>query len=114
MSKRKIGKAQLIIGIIVLILGIAGLITSWIWFDNGNERFMRSLEDNSLDQVKEDCLECSDVEINIVALERVNLEVSLLSSLASAITSLAVLSILFILISLLFITQGLVNSSEIR
>ncbi len=114
MSKRKIGKAQLIIGIIVLILGIAGLITSWIWFNNVNDRFMKSLGDNSLDQVKEDCSKCSDVEISIVALEKVNLEFSRLSSLVSAISNLAVLSILFILISLLFITQGLANSSEIR
>lgn len=110
MSKRKIGKAQLIIGIIVLILGIAGIITSWLWLNGANDNFMGSLEE--LDHLKEHCLECSALELNMLSLEKSNLDVSRMSVLISAISSLAVLSILFILISLLFITQGLVNSSQ--
>ncbi len=113
MNKRRIGKAQLIIGIIVLILGIAGLITSWIWFNNVIERFPQSM-DFSEDYTRETCPECSEAEIKMFGVLRINMEVSGMYMLISVIISLAGLSALFILISLLFITQGLVNSSEIR
>jgi len=113
MIKRKIGKAQLIIGIIILILGIAGIVTSWIWFSDVNERFTQSIG-LSEDYTRETCPECSEPEINIIVLERTNMEVSGMYMLISVIKSLAILSILFILISLLFITQGLINSSQMQ
>ena len=66
----------------------------------------------SEDYTRETCPECSEPEIDIIVLEKANMEISGMSILISAITSLAVLSILFILISLLFITQGMINLSN--
>lgn len=107
MNKRKIGKLQLIIGIIVLVIGLGGVVASIIWFNDTNQKFYPWVPDQT-------CEGCSEAEITIITYEVINLRLNQWSNMMHLISSLGTVSILFILISLLFITQGLLNMSEIR
>lgn len=109
-GKKTIGNIQLIIGIIVLVLGVVGIVTSIIWTKDLSSSFHEGtgfLEE----QTRQECTECSEPEIEIIVLEKVNMKFSQMSFVMSPISNLGAVSILFILISLLFITQGLLNKS---
>ena len=112
MKKKTIAKIQLIIGIIILIAGIVGLVYSISWANNVTEMYAQYVDQ---EEIKQGCPECSDTEITTLASGAINIKLNTLSIPISAITSLGAISILSILLSLLFITQGLINlPREIR
>ena len=88
MEKQKIGKVQLWIGIILLIVGIVGVIVSIFLFNNTNHNLIESV---------------SDIDKTGVIYTFVLFTIESLLGIGSIIT---------IFISLLFITQGLANKSE--
>lgn len=88
MKKETIGKVQLAIGIILLIVGIVGVIVSIFLFNNTNHNLIESV---------------SDIDKTGVIYTFVLFTIESLLGIGSIIT---------IFISLLFITQGLANKSE--
>ena len=108
-NKKTIGKVQIIIGIIVLIAGIGGLIYSEVIYSDLRETIMNDpLSKNYIDN--KDKL---SNETNVII--QTNMHYGLINELLT-LTNTAVLivssSIIVILLSGLFITQGLVNISE--
>jgi hypothetical protein len=85
MNKKTIGKIQLILGIIILLIGIGGII------------FFNTVYNN------ESYLNDEDIEMS----NKINIKLHFINLATTILAS----SILTIVISLLFITQGLVNLS---
>ncbi len=108
MKKKTIAKIQLIIGIIVLIAGIVGIIYSINVVKDASIKY-GSLSFDDRDEIRQGCSECSEGEVNILWYESYGVTTSLLSSKMNLFFNLGAVSIFSILISLLFITQGLIN-----
>ena len=112
-KKETIGKTQLILGIILLLVGIIGVILAYNWFNN-------QMNDHSLEmeiileglERGEDFNSYSEDSKLIIKQGMVNLYSNnfLLAIILSI--NLGLLFILSIIISLLFITQGLVNMKQ--
>jgi len=90
-KRTTIGKVQLLIGIIILLVGIGGIIFSYNWYKEADERWHLGLNNVGLEVVD---------TTNILA-HSINMAITIIAS-----------SILSIFISLLFILQGLLNMSE--
>jgi type IV secretory pathway VirB6-like protein len=96
MENRTIGKTQLILGVVILLLSIIGIIWSATFFDNV-KRIQTLQGDNLADKQEFTIVKYSQVGIYF------NLCITVLST-----------SIILFFISLLFITQGKANISERR
>ena len=93
-KKETIGKIQLILGILLLIAGIIGLIITLNIYGNFKERFELNydVQDNN--------------EFSVIA------SISSFGIIINNALNFGLLFILSIIISLLFITQGLVNMGQ--
>ena len=111
MKKKTIAKIQLIIGIVILIAGIVGLIYSTNEAKDTSLKYGGMLFDEK-EEIRENCPECSEGEVNILWMQGYNIDWDLLSMKMILYFNLGAVSILSILLSLLFITQGLINMSR--
>jgi uncharacterized membrane protein len=109
-DKNKVGNFQFLLGIILLIIAIVGIIIAVIQYNDS----INSLQ-SSYEQLWEDKLvgqyegeEMTDIEIQtayLLGLHRFQIKTKLVITLALA-------SLISFLMSILFITQGLVNKAQ--
>lgn len=111
--KNTIGKIQLIIGIILLIVGIVGVVLTYgIHNDNIENYSQRINQEDSLKEVIDDFESYSEESKTIIKREYYNTLFHEAFAMVVITMNFGALFILSIIISLLFITQGLVNMSE--
>lgn len=107
-SKKTIGKIQFIIGIIILVIGILGLVYSIEKYLDLNE----TLNSASLSEQQKESMENVSEEFKaLINLNSANIKISSISLKYSLVFPLMSTSIILIILSLIFITQGLLNKS---
>lgn len=110
MKKRQVGKLQIILGILVLIISIVGLIIANDW-NKDRERLNKNLTEDLLYSYKS--LENASTEIRtIVAIDYSNKIEENYNNYINRITLMILFSIITFVLSLILIAQGLSNTSK--
>ena len=114
-KKETIGKIQLILGIILLLGGIIGSILTYDWYNKQIESSLLYTQ-NNLDSLEknENYSSFNEDSKMILRMETTTFWVNWELFISDISMSLGLLFILSIIISFLFITQGLVNMRQIN
>jgi hypothetical protein len=104
-NKKKVGCFQFWIGIILLIIAVVGIIVSIISYNN-----LRNYATNVDLNIPNDISE--EEKLEFIQLRIINVGIQT-SARFSLVQSLAIATIVIFLMSILFITQGLINKSEV-
>lgn len=114
-KKETIGGIQLSIGIILLLGGIIGGVLTYSWWNEQAEEYMLQMQ-NQLDLLEENENYSSFSEDSkmILRISTTTLSTNVVLFWSGISFSLGIIFILSIIISLLFITQGLVNMKQIN
>ena len=105
-NKRKIGCFQFWFGVFLLVVAVTGTITSIITYNHAKEDLLR----NNL-KLPEDLSEQETVQAiqMTITMREIGFTIS-----ASLVFSIALASLITFLMSILFITQGLINKPEVK
>ena len=110
MKKRQIGKLQIIIGILVLIMSLTGLLIANNW-NKEQKRLNKDLTEDFFYSFKESKNSSNETKI-MVAIDFTNKVERSYYSYTEKITSMILFSIIAFILSLMFLTQGLSNISK--
>ena len=113
-KKKVIGKIQISIGLVLLIVCIIGLSLTYINYRQINEDFQRDLEGLTIMENSEEFQNYPEDSQVILKQANVIYLMNITSLTVIILVNFAVLFLLAITVSILFITQGLVNMSEVK
>ena len=112
-KKETIGKIQLVIGIILLLGGIIGGVLTYNWYNKQLESLPLQIQDSvNILKENENYTSFSEDSKIILRLSTTTFWTNVISFKLDIAVSLGLLCALSIIISLLFITQGLVNMKQ--